>query len=185
MGKERRETGVFLVVPFVRPLKECGRREGRKDIRELTEEKDQLTRKSQELEDEARRLRQEIKAAAGTQDQTAWNDIHPVLQQTHVNLLSAAHGVWSTMESLENRHLASLLPGPGCSKGLGRTQLHRWGCSAPARCQANLYRSQQMCRRESHSRFSEINLSCLPEKRKPHGVLLIHHVQYDDIQQLV
>ncbi|KAI2669603.1 hypothetical protein LCP963914a_9908 [Penicillium roqueforti] len=86
-------------------------------IRELTEEKDQLTRKSQELEDEARRLRQEIEAAAGTQDQTAWNDIHPVLQQTHVNLLSAAHGVWSTMESLENRHLASLLPGHGVFQG--------------------------------------------------------------------
>ncbi|KAJ5798990.1 uncharacterized protein N7503_006495 [Penicillium pulvis] len=49
-------------------------------IRELEDEKDQLTRKSQELENEARRLRQEIKATAGTQDQTAWNDIQPVLQ---------------------------------------------------------------------------------------------------------
>jgi hypothetical protein len=88
------------------------------NIREVTFAKDEAMRKCQDLEDEARRLQQEIEVkAVKSQQQITWSDIQPMLQQTHVSLLSAAHGVWSTMGDLENKRLASFLPGPGVYQG--------------------------------------------------------------------
>ena len=44
------------------------------------------------------------------QDQVAWDDIQPVLHQTHGELISAATHFGNFIDTLQNKRLASFLP---------------------------------------------------------------------------
>ncbi|KAI1829068.1 hypothetical protein NUH16_006283 [Penicillium rubens] len=84
------------------------------NLRRITSDHAKTQQKCSDLAEEIAQLKQQLETTVLTsQNQVAWGDIQPVLRETHTNLLSAAHGIWSTMESLRNKQLATFLPGPG------------------------------------------------------------------------
>jgi hypothetical protein len=52
------------------------------------------------------------------QGQVAWNDIQPALYQAHGDLVSAATQFWRSVEAIQNRELATYLPGSGVVHGM-------------------------------------------------------------------
>jgi small-conductance mechanosensitive channel len=68
---------------------------------------------NQRLETEIRKLQQQQESTnANMQDQVSWNDIQPVLHQTHGELVSATTRFWNTIEAFQDR-MTSYLPGSG------------------------------------------------------------------------
>ncbi|OGE46937.1 hypothetical protein PENARI_c086G05527 [Penicillium arizonense] len=59
-------------------------------------------------------LQQQLESTnTALQDQVPWNDIQLVLDQAHAELVSATTRFWSAIDALQNRRLASYLPGSG------------------------------------------------------------------------
>ncbi|CAP79285.1 hypothetical protein EN45_041850 [Penicillium chrysogenum] len=59
-------------------------------------------------------LQQQLESTnAALQDQVPWNDIQLVLDQAHGDMLSTTTRFWNTIDALQNRRLASYLPGSG------------------------------------------------------------------------
>jgi chromosome segregation ATPase len=70
------------------------------------------------LQNEIRQLQQQAELLnASTQDNVPWNDVQPVLHQTHGELVSATTRYWNAIDALQNRRLASYLPGSGVIHG--------------------------------------------------------------------
>lgn len=73
---------------------------------------------SQRLGRELCQLQQQLESTNATmQDQVSWNDIQPVLHQTHGDLVSTTTRFWNTIDTLQNKRLASYLPGSGAIHG--------------------------------------------------------------------
>ena len=73
---------------------------------------------NERLHRELCQLQQQVESTNATmQDQVSWNDIQPVLHQTHGELVSATTRFWNTIEAFQNRRLASYLPGSGVIHG--------------------------------------------------------------------
>ncbi|KAJ5642518.1 hypothetical protein N7490_006518 [Penicillium lividum] len=87
------------------------------NLHQITSDHAQMQRKCSDLAGEVAQLKQQLETIPSSQNQVTWDGIQPVLQGTHTSLLSAAHGIWSTMESIQNRQLAAYLPGPGVFQG--------------------------------------------------------------------
>jgi hypothetical protein len=74
--------------------------------------KDEALKDKERLEKELCQLNQQQKSFdAAAQDQVSWNDIQPVLHQTHCELVSATTRLWNTIDALQHRRPASYLPG--------------------------------------------------------------------------
>ncbi|CAG8882005.1 unnamed protein product [Penicillium nalgiovense] len=59
-------------------------------------------------------LQQQLESTnAALQDQVPWNDIRLVLDQAHGDMVSTTTRLWNTIDALQNRRLASYLPGSG------------------------------------------------------------------------
>ncbi|CAG8186255.1 unnamed protein product [Penicillium nalgiovense] len=59
-------------------------------------------------------LQQQLESTnAALQDQVPWNDIQLVLDQAHGDMVSTTTRFWNTIDALQNRRLASYLPGSG------------------------------------------------------------------------
>ncbi|KAJ5267846.1 hypothetical protein N7478_010654 [Penicillium angulare] len=85
-----------------------------KMMEQIIAEKDSLSAKNFQAEGEVSRLKQELEAQAlATQGQVSWNEIQSALYQAHSQLVSAATGLWSSIEAIQNRQLATFLPGSG------------------------------------------------------------------------
>ncbi|KAJ5101044.1 hypothetical protein N7456_007096 [Penicillium angulare] len=83
-------------------------------LQQMIAEKDCLLAKNSQAECEVSRLKQELKTQAqATKDQVSWSEIQPTLYQAHSQLVSAATELWSSIETIQNRHLATFLPGSG------------------------------------------------------------------------
>ncbi|KAJ5267230.1 hypothetical protein N7478_010038 [Penicillium angulare] len=83
-----------------------------KTMEQIIAEKDSLSAKNLQAEGEVSRLKQELEAQAlATQGQVSWSEIQSALYQAHSQLVSAATGLWSSIEAIQNRQLATFLPG--------------------------------------------------------------------------
>ena len=69
---------------------------------------------SQRVGHEICELQQQLESTnAALQDQVPWNDIQLVLDQAHGDMVSTTTRFWDTIDALQNRRLASYLPGSG------------------------------------------------------------------------
>lgn len=74
--------------------------------------RDTALAEQQNLQREVCQLQQQLESINTTlQDQVPWNDIQLVLDQAHAELVSATTRFWSAIDALQNRRLASFLPG--------------------------------------------------------------------------
>ncbi|KZN87662.1 hypothetical protein EN45_062230 [Penicillium chrysogenum] len=86
---------------------------------EREEERDKHCQLLEQLEaekaDETSKLQlQQLESTnAALQDQVPWNDIQLVLDQAHGDMVSTTTRFWNTIDTLQNRRLASYLPGSG------------------------------------------------------------------------
>ena len=88
--------------------------QGARRLEQLTAEKDSLLARNSQAEGEISRLKQELEAQAlAAQGQVGWSEIQPALYQAHGQLVSAATGLWNFIEAIQNRQLATFLPGSG------------------------------------------------------------------------
>jgi multidrug efflux pump subunit AcrA (membrane-fusion protein) len=59
-------------------------------------------------------LQQQLESTnAALQDQVPWNDVQLILDQAHGDMVSTTSRFWNTVDALQNRRLASYLPGSG------------------------------------------------------------------------
>ncbi|KAJ5292069.1 hypothetical protein N7478_001379 [Penicillium angulare] len=83
-----------------------------KTMEQIIAEKDSLSAKNIQAEGEVSRLKQELEAQAlATQGQLSWSEIQSALYQAHSQLTAAATGFWNSIEAIQNRQLATFLPG--------------------------------------------------------------------------
>ncbi|KAJ5267804.1 hypothetical protein N7478_010612 [Penicillium angulare] len=83
-----------------------------KIMEQIIAEKDSLSAKNLQAEGEVSHLKQELEAQAlATQGQVSWSEIQSTLYQAHSQLVSTATGLWSSIEAIQNRQLATFLPG--------------------------------------------------------------------------
>ncbi|CAI7633982.1 unnamed protein product [Penicillium pancosmium] len=81
------------------------------NVHKANAEKNSAVAEVERLKKETSQLRQQLESTNTTlQDQVAWDDIQPVLHQTHGELISAATRFGSLIDSLQNKRLASFLP---------------------------------------------------------------------------
>jgi chromosome segregation ATPase len=74
-------------------------------------EKDTAVAEIERLKKETSQLQLQLESTNTTlQDQVAWDDIQPILHQTHGELISAVTRFGNLIESLQNKRLASFLP---------------------------------------------------------------------------
>ncbi|KAJ5483821.1 hypothetical protein N7539_006021 [Penicillium diatomitis] len=82
-------------------------------------ENEKLSCEAKKLHMEAGQLQQQLESFNSTmQGQVAWNDIQPALYQAHGELVSAATQFWRSVEAIQNRELATYLPGSGVVHGM-------------------------------------------------------------------
>lgn len=87
-------------------------------LTKVLEEKEKLSCEAKKLHIEVGQLRQQLESFNSTmQGQVAWNDIQPALYQAHGDLVSAATQFWRSVEAIQNRQLATYLPGSGVVHG--------------------------------------------------------------------
>ncbi|KAJ5651596.1 uncharacterized protein N7484_005319 [Penicillium longicatenatum] len=73
---------------------------------------------NQRLQSEIQQLQQQVESMNATiQDNIPWNDIELLWHQTHGGLVSATTQFWKAIEALQNRRIASYLPGSGVIHG--------------------------------------------------------------------
>jgi len=88
------------------------------ELQQAIAEREKALVNSRRLEREVCQLQQQVESTNATmQDQVSWNDIQLLLHQTHGELVSATTQFWNTIEALQNRRLASYLPGSGVIHG--------------------------------------------------------------------
>ena len=76
--------------------------------------RDAALAESQRVVQEVCELQQQLESTnAALQDQAPWNYIHLVLDQAHGDLVSTTTRFWNTVNALQNKRLASYLPGSG------------------------------------------------------------------------
>jgi hypothetical protein len=82
------------------------------NVHKVITEKDAVVTELEQLKKEHSQLQLQLESTNTTlQDQVAWNDIEPVLHQTHAELISAATRFGNLIDALQNKRLASFLPG--------------------------------------------------------------------------
>jgi hypothetical protein len=87
-------------------------------LQQAIELKEAALAENKRLQNEIRQLRQQVELLnASTQDNIPWNDVQLVLHQTHGELVSATTRYWNAIDALQNRRLASYLPGSGVIHG--------------------------------------------------------------------
>jgi hypothetical protein len=76
--------------------------------------RDTALAESQQVVQEVCELQQQLESTnAALQEQVPWNDIQLVLDQAHGDLVSTTTRFWNTVDALQNKRLASYLPGSG------------------------------------------------------------------------
>lgn len=104
-----REDGKASIFQLVQVLREENARETL-NVQKANFEKETAAAEVERLTKEAVQLRQQLESTNATmQDQAAWNDIQPVLHQTHGRLISAATHFGNVIDTLQNKRLASFL----------------------------------------------------------------------------
>jgi hypothetical protein len=87
-------------------------------LKKALAENEKLSCEAKKLHGEAGQLQQQLESFNSTmQGQVAWNDIQPALYQAHSDLVSAATQFWRSVEAIQNRQLATYLPGSGVVHG--------------------------------------------------------------------
>jgi flagellar biosynthesis GTPase FlhF len=87
-------------------------------LKKVLAENEKLSGEAKKLHMEAGQLQQQLESFNSTmQGQVAWNDIQPALYQAHGDLVSAATQFWRSVEAIQNRELATYLPGSGVVHG--------------------------------------------------------------------
>lgn len=88
------------------------------DLHQITSDHAQMQQRCSDLAGEIAQLKQQLETTVlSSQNQVAWGDIQPMIQETHTSILSAAHVIWTILESHRNKQLATFLPGPGVYQG--------------------------------------------------------------------
>jgi hypothetical protein len=88
-------------------------------LKKVLAENEKLSGEAKKLHMEAGQLQQQLESFNSTmQGQVAWNDIQPALYQAHGDLVSAATQFWRSVEAIQNRELATYLPGSGVVHGM-------------------------------------------------------------------
>ncbi|KAJ5568946.1 hypothetical protein N7450_011432 [Penicillium hetheringtonii] len=106
-----RENDKARIVQLFQELRDKNSREASNVLKANSEKKTAIA-ETERLTTEAAQLRQQFESTnATTQDQVAWDDIERVLHQTHGKLISAATHFGNFIDILQNKRLASLLPG--------------------------------------------------------------------------
>ncbi|KAJ5556735.1 hypothetical protein N7494_000650 [Penicillium frequentans] len=92
--------------------------EGNSKMQQAIALKEAALAENKRLHNEIRQLQQQLESVnVSTQDNIPWNDVQPILHQTHGALVSATTRYWNAIEALHNRRLASYLPGSGVIHG--------------------------------------------------------------------
>jgi chromosome segregation ATPase len=87
-------------------------------LQEAIKAKEKALVESQRLEKELYQLQQTQESSHATmQGLVSWHDIHPVLHQTHGELVSATTRFWNTIDTLQNRRLESYVSSSGVIHG--------------------------------------------------------------------
>jgi hypothetical protein len=82
------------------------------NVHKVITEKDTAVAEVERLKKETLQLRQQLESTNTTlQDQVAWDDIQPILHQSHAELISGATRFGNLIDTLQNKRLASFLPG--------------------------------------------------------------------------
>ncbi|KAF3400077.1 hypothetical protein F1880_008419 [Penicillium rolfsii] len=83
-------------------------------LRRALAENENLARETRKWQMEASQLQQQLECFnSAMQGQVAWNDVQPALYQAHGELVAAATHFWRNVEAIQNRQLATYLPGSG------------------------------------------------------------------------
>ncbi|KAJ5556610.1 hypothetical protein N7494_000525 [Penicillium frequentans] len=92
--------------------------EGNSKLQQAIALKEAALADNKRLHNEIRQLQQQVESVnVSTQDNIPWNDVQPILHQTHGELVSATTRYWNAIDALQNRRLASYLPGSGVIHG--------------------------------------------------------------------
>jgi hypothetical protein len=76
--------------------------------------RDAALAESQRVVQEVSKLQQQLESInAALQDQVPWNDVQLLLNQAHGDMVSTTTQFWKTVDALQNKRLASYLPGSG------------------------------------------------------------------------
>jgi hypothetical protein len=87
-------------------------------LRKVLAENEKVSSEAKKLKMEASQLQQQLESFNSTmQGQVAWNDIQAALYQAHGDLVAAATQFWRNVEAIQNRDLATYLPGSGVIQG--------------------------------------------------------------------
>ncbi|KAJ5569064.1 hypothetical protein N7450_011550 [Penicillium hetheringtonii] len=98
------------IAQLVQELRDENAREASNALK-ANSEKETAVAEAERLTKEISQLRQQLESTNTTmQDQVAWDDIQPVLHQTHGELISAATHFGNFIDTLQNKRLASFLP---------------------------------------------------------------------------
>ncbi|OKP14898.1 hypothetical protein PENSUB_5156 [Penicillium subrubescens] len=93
-------------------------------LKKVLVENEKVLGEAKELQMEISQLQQQLESFNSTmQGQVAWNDIQPALYQAHGDLVSAATQFWRSVEAIQNRELATYLPGSGVVYGAWPAQV--------------------------------------------------------------
>jgi seryl-tRNA synthetase len=83
-------------------------------LRKALADNESLSCEAKKLQVEASQLQQQLESFnSAMQGQVAWNDIQSALYQAHGDLVAAATQFWRNVEAIQNRQLATYLPGSG------------------------------------------------------------------------
>ncbi|KAJ5982521.1 hypothetical protein N7451_012621 [Penicillium sp. IBT 35674x] len=92
--------------------------EGSSKLQQAIALKEAALAENKRLHNEIRQLQQQVESVnVSTQDNIPWNDVQPILHQTHGELVSATTRYWNAIDALQNRRLASYLPSSGVIQG--------------------------------------------------------------------
>ncbi|KAJ5569260.1 hypothetical protein N7450_011746 [Penicillium hetheringtonii] len=98
------------IAQLVQELRDENAREASNALK-ANSEKETAVAEAERLTKEISQLQQQLESTNTTmQDQVAWDDIQPVLHQTHGELISAATHFGNFIDTLQNKRLASFLP---------------------------------------------------------------------------
>jgi hypothetical protein len=87
-------------------------------LKKVLAENEKLSGEARKLQIEAGQLQQQLESFNSTmQGQVPWSDIQPALYQAHSDLVAAATQFWRNVEAVQNRQLATFLPGSGVIHG--------------------------------------------------------------------
>jgi hypothetical protein len=83
-------------------------------LRKALAENEILSGEVKKAQMEARQLQQQLESFnSAMQGQVAWHDVQPALYQAHGELVAATTQFWRNLEAIQNRQLATYLPGSG------------------------------------------------------------------------